>query len=106
MPKRYYLLLIVILVLATYLTVASTRYTWPAPCPPAGCAEGRLHAGWPIVVYQDNLAESPTSRWGVLGPEDFLVTTFMLSVLCYSLPLGLLAIALRYAFHAIRRRHG
>ncbi len=88
-----------IFLLATGLTLASLLYVRPAnctsfcgeaiqaKCPPGSCLAGEQRAGFPLPVRIDDPGGgSPTSGWGILGPEDLPNPfTFLLDVAFYSL---------------------
>lgn len=104
----------IILLLATGLTVLSLRFVRPAdcqqlcdapeqsPCPRGACRFGEQRAGLPLPVLIDDMGgSSPTSGWGILGPEDLPnPLTFVLDVLFYSVLLGLF----RYIIQVLRGR--
>ena len=85
--------------LAIALTFASLLYVRPkdcnrvcgAPegtaCPAGACRIGEQRAGWPLPFVVDSPGGgSPTSGWGILGPEDPPVLfPMVLNVLIYSL---------------------
>jgi hypothetical protein len=87
-----------IIVLAVGCTVASFGFVRPVdchsycnasdqtPCPPGACRDGEQRAGLPFPVLVDNAGgSSPTSGWGILGPEDLPnPITFVLDVFFYS----------------------
>ena len=113
-----------LLLLAIGLTVLSGNFVMPAdcqaacdrsssaPCPPHTCGFGEQRAGLPLPFWVDDPGGgSPTSGWGILGPEDlpnpmiFLLDTgfyflllwlggTILQVLRRQEPLELLAIVL------------
>ncbi len=84
--------------LAISLTVLSFRYVQPKdcyrecgasqgmPCLGGGCRFGEQKAGWPLPAFVDDPGGgSPTSGWGLLGPEDPpLLVPIILDVLFYS----------------------
>jgi hypothetical protein len=96
--RSNYVLILVNAILAIGLTVISFRYVQPKncyrlcgtedgrPCPPGSCNFGEQKAGWPIPVFVDAPGGgSPTSGWGLLGPEDLpLPIPIILDVLFYS----------------------
>ena len=82
--------------LAVVLTVLSFQHIQPKdcyrfcnsePCPPGGCRFGEQKAGWPLPVFVDDPGGgSPTSGWGLLGPEDpALFIPLLLNILFYGL---------------------
>lgn len=76
-----------IVLLATCITILSFAFVQPRDCrPPGTCLIGEQRAGFPIPVLQDNNAgSSPTSGWGVLGPEDMPYPgAFVLDVIFWS----------------------
>jgi len=97
-PSNSIISTVVIILLATGLTVASLQYIRPmdcqrlcqepiqAPCPSGSCRSGEQRAGFPLPVLQDEgTGSSPTGGWGKLGPEDLPnPVTFVLDVLVYS----------------------
>lgn len=96
--RRNYILVLVNSVLAIGLTVVSFQYVQPkncyrlcgredgGPCPMGSCNFGEQQAGWPVPVFIDAPGGgSPTSGWGLLGPEDLpLPIPMILDVLFYS----------------------
>jgi hypothetical protein len=89
-----------IIAIAVGFTIVSLRFVRPAvcqsyceapksiPCPPGACRDGDQRAGLPLPVLIDNAGgSSPTTGWGILGPEDlpnpvtFVVDVFFYSVL-------------------------
>lgn len=88
---------------ATGLTLLSQNFVRPAlcqslcnpsvqaPCPPDSCNFGDQRAGLPLPFLVDAPGGgSPTSGWGILGPEDMPdVMTFLLDVGFYFLLLWL-----------------
>jgi|GEM_PF-6832887 len=104
-PSRYGCSLAVInALLAIVLTILSFRYVEPKncyrtcgeslegrPCPTGGCPIGEQKAGWPLPAIVDSPGGgSPTSGWGLIGPEDPpLFVPLLLDVLFYSLTLWL-----------------
>jgi hypothetical protein len=94
--RQGYILGILNALLAIGLAVLSFRYIQPKdcyrscteglPCPTGGCHFGEQKAGWPLPAFVDMPGGgSPTSGWGLLGPED--LPSFMpmiLDVLFYS----------------------
>jgi len=105
---------VVNVLLAVVLTVLSFRYIQPKdcyrscgglegmPCLTGGCHFGEQKAGWPLPAFVDAPGGgSPTSGWGLLGPEDppdFV--PLLLDVLFYSLIVWLAS----YIIHFVRRR--
>ncbi len=95
--------------LAVTFTVASLAYVRPRdcnracdapagmPCPSGACRIGEQRAGWPLSVFIDSPGGgSPTSGWGILGPEDPPIPqTFISDVLFYSILLWLSLFILR-----------
>ncbi len=93
-----------IVVLGIGCTLASLRFVRPvvcrsycdtsdhAPCPPGACRNGEQRAGLPFPVLIDNAGgSSPTSGWGILGPEDLPNPfTFVLDVFFYGVLLRFL----------------
>jgi hypothetical protein len=90
--------------LAVVLTILSFRYVEPKncyrtcgqslegrPCSTGGCPVGAQKAGWPLPAIVDSPGGgSPTSGWGLIGPEDPpLLVPLLLDVLFYSLALWL-----------------
>jgi hypothetical protein len=90
--------------LAVVLTILSFRYVEPKncyrtcgeslegkPCPTGGCPIGEQKAGWPLPAIVDAPGGgSPTSGWGLIGPEDPpLPVPLLLDILFYSLTLWL-----------------
>lgn len=90
--------------LAVVLTILSFRYVEPKncyrpcgeslegrPCPTGGCPVGAQKAGWPLPAIVDSPGGgSPTSGWGLIGPEDPpLFVPLLLDILFYSLTLWL-----------------
>ncbi len=87
-----------IIVLAIGLTLVSLGFVWPvdcqrfcdapdqAACPSGSCRPGDQRAGLPLPVVVDNPGgSSPTSGWGILGPEDLPnPATFGFDVIFYS----------------------
>jgi hypothetical protein len=100
--------------LAIGLTVISFRYIQPKDCyrawagsegvpyPAGACGFGGQKAGWPLPAFVDTPGGgSPTSGWGLLGPEDppdFV--PLLLDVLFYSLIVWLAL----YIIQFVRRR--
>ena len=96
--RRNYIFVLVNTLLAIGLTVVSFQYVQPKncyrlcgtedgrPCPQGSCNFGEQKAGWPIPVFIDAPGGgSPTSGWGLLGPEDLpLPVPMILDVLFYS----------------------
>lgn len=90
--------------LAIGLTVLSFQYIQPKncyrlcgesegmSCPTGSCHFGEQKAGWPLPAFIDSPGGgSPTSGWGMIGPEDIpSFTPLILDVLFYS---GLLWLA-------------
>jgi len=88
----------VIILLATGLSLLSLRFVRPAdcqrlcdapaesPCPSGACRAGEQRAGFPLpVLVDDPGGGSPTSGWGILGPEDLPnPMTFFINILFYS----------------------
>ena len=96
-PSNSVILCGVIILLAIGLTVASLRFVRPVDCqsfcdtseqtcPSGSCRPGEQRAGLPLpVLVDDPGGGSPTSGWGILGPEDLPnPVTFLLDVLFYS----------------------
>ena len=82
--------------LSVVFTVLSFQYVQPQdcyrfcnsePCPPGSCRFGEQKAGWPLPVFVDDPGGgSPTSGWGIIGPEDpALFIPLLLDILFYSL---------------------
>jgi hypothetical protein len=73
-----------------------------APCPTGGCRAYEQRAGLPLPYRVDDPGgSSPTSGWGVLGPEDLPnPLTFLLDVFFYGLLLWLAG----YVFQVLRRK--
>lgn len=108
--RRYYILGIVNALLTIGLTVLSFWYVQPVdcyrfcgpldgtPCPPGACRFGEQKAGWPFPVFVDAPGGgSPTSGWGMIGPEDIPIPgPLLLDVLFYSTLLWI-------AFYLIQR---
>lgn len=73
------------------------------PCPAGGCHFGEQKAGWPLPAFVDDPGGgSPTSGWGLLGPEDLpRFMPIILNVLFYSallwLALGIVQFVRRQA---------
>jgi hypothetical protein len=100
--------------LAIGLTVASLGFVRPVncqhfcdaprgiPCPSGACRNGEQRAGLPMPVLVDSSGgESPTSGWGVLGPEDVPnPVTFSFDVFFY----GVLLTFAGYLITILRRR--
>jgi len=100
--------------LAIGLTVLSFRYVQPKDCyrawggsegipyPAGACSFGKQKGGWPWPAFVDSPGGgSPTSGWGLLGPEDppdFV--PLLLDVLFYSLIVWLAL----YIIQFVRRR--
>ncbi|HEX6288714.1 MAG TPA: hypothetical protein VFZ66_05960 [Herpetosiphonaceae bacterium] len=59
-----------ILILALSLTVLSLWHIEPAACAVRRCSDGRLQAGFPLIMVRDDVGGSPISGWGNLGTED------------------------------------
>jgi hypothetical protein len=103
-PARSIILYGVIILLAIGLTIASLAFVRPetcqrlcgapepALCPRGACLPGEQRAGLPLpIVVDDPGGGSPTSGWGILGPEDFPnPITPVLDVLFYSAVLWLI----------------
>ena len=104
MKPSNFILVGVIILLATGLTVASLAYVRPPdcqrfcdlpvhlPCSSGSCRAGEQRAGFPVPVLIDSGAgSSPIDGWGKLRPEDRPnpVTT-LLAVLFFSVLLWLL----------------
>ncbi len=97
-PAKLIILYGVIILLAIGLTAISLKFVRPvncqsfcdvpeqAPCPRGSCRPGEQRAGLPLpVLVDDPGGGSPTSGWGILGPEDLPnPVTFVLDVLFYS----------------------
>lgn len=100
--------------LAIGLTVLSFRYVQPKACyrewggsegvpnPTGACGFGKQKAGWPWAAFVDTPGGgSPTSGWGLLGPEDPPVfVPLLLDVLFYSLIVWLVL----YIIQFVRKR--
>jgi len=99
-PSRYGPSMGVInVLLAVGLTVLSFRYIQPKdcyqlcggsedhPCPAGTCGIGEQKAGWPFPAFIDAPGGgSPTSGWGLVGPEDpALFVPLVLDIGFYSL---------------------
>ncbi|HVP22241.1 MAG TPA: hypothetical protein VMS73_10315 [Anaerolineaceae bacterium] len=87
-PILIYAILVVFAVTATIL---SSRYVNPPdcrglcdpssgqPCPAGTCLAGQQKAGLPMpYLVDDPGGSSPTSGWGILGPEDLPNPLFFL----------------------------
>jgi hypothetical protein len=107
MKTSPYFLLIVNTFLAIGLTVISFQYVQPkdcydfcawSPCPTGHCRYGEQKAGWPIPVFVDDPGGgSPTTGWGVLGPEDPpLGMPMVKNVLFYSLLVWIVLLLIQF----------
>jgi len=102
-PTKAIILYGVIVLLAIGFTVVSLGFIRPvdchrwcdapeqASCPNGSCRPGEQRAGLPLpVLIDDPGGGSPTSGWGILGPEDLSnPVTFVLDVLFYGVLLRL-----------------
>ncbi len=114
MTKLSILWLGLITVLAIGLTLLSQSFVRPvdcrslcsepenAPCPAGSCRAYEQRAGLPIPYRIDDPGSgSPTSGWGVLGPEDLPnPLIFLLDAFFYFLVLWLAG----YAIQVLRRQ--
>ncbi|MBD2113722.1 MULTISPECIES: hypothetical protein [Cyanophyceae] len=104
-----------IILMAMGLTIASLRYKQPAHCETlcrdaqscqiGQCMFGEQQAGFPLSFVQDTEANSPTSGWGKVGPEDYFyanLEAFALNVAFYSLILWLFQRLLKWLFSSFQ----
>lgn len=82
--KRQHIVLLIMVSVAITLTVVSTRFVYPVGCRTMRCPDATLTAGFPLPVYKDITGSSPTSGWGTLGPEEFMLEFFLLNVGLYT----------------------
>ncbi len=109
MAKLSILWISLIIVLAIGLTLLSQNFVRPvdcrslcdardnAPCPAGSCRAYEQRAGLPIPYRIDDPGGgSPTSGWGILGPEDLPnPLTFLVDAFFYFLVLWLASYAIQ-----------